>query len=130
MKHWLILILAGWLPLAQAELIGDDELLPADQAFAFEATMASDNQIRAVWNIADGYYLYKSKFQFATDAEGIRFGDPVLPAGKIKHDEFFGEIETFRNQLVIEPRCVVALPIKQHRKPGLPAYPLRISFSP
>ena len=102
MKHWLILVLASWLPLAHAELFGDDQLLPADQAFAFEATMASDDRIRAVWNIADGYYLYKSKFQFSTDAEGIRFGDPMLPAGKVKQDEFFGEIETFRNQLVIE----------------------------
>ena len=103
MKHWLILLLAGWLPLlAHAEPFADDELLPADQAFAFEATLVSDDRIRAVWNIADGYYLYKSKFHFATDTEGIRFGDAVLPAGKIKHDEFFGEIETYRHQLVME----------------------------
>jgi len=102
MKHWLILLLAGWLPFAHAELFGDDELLPAEQAFSFAATMASDDRIRAVWDITDGYYLYKSKFHFATDAEGIRFGDPVLPAGKIKHDEFFGEIETYRHQLVME----------------------------
>ena len=102
MKHWLILLLAGWLPYAHAELFGDDELLPADQAFSFQASMASDDRIRAVWDIADGYYLYKSKLRFDTDAEGIRFGDAVLPAGKIKQDEFFGEIETYRHQLVVE----------------------------
>ena len=90
MKHWLsIVLLAGWLPFAHAEPFADDELLPADQAFSFQATMASDDRIRAVWDIADGYYLYKSKFRFDTDAEGIRFADPVLPAGKIKQDEFF-----------------------------------------
>jgi len=102
MKHWLILLLAGWLPIAHAELFGDDELLPADQAFSFQATMASDDRIRAVWDIADGYYLYKSKISFDTDAEGIRFGDALLPAGKIKQDEFFGEIETYRHQFVAE----------------------------
>jgi thiol:disulfide interchange protein DsbD len=102
MKHWLILFLAAWLPFAQGEPFGDDELLPADKAFAFSATMASDDRIRAVWDIADGYYLYKTKFRFTTDAEGIRFGDAVLPAGKIKQDEFFGEIETYRQQIVVE----------------------------
>ena len=103
MKHWLIIILfAGWFPFAHAEPFGDDELLPADQAFSFQASMASDDRIRAVWDIADGYYLYKSKFRFETDAEGIRFADPVLPAGKIKQDEFFGEIETYRHQVVVE----------------------------
>jgi thiol:disulfide interchange protein DsbD len=103
MKHWFFLFLAGWLvPFAQAGLLGDDELLPADQAFSFKASMASDDRIRAVWDIADGYYLYKSKFRFDTDAEGIRFGEAVLPAGKIKQDEFFGEIETYRHQLVVE----------------------------
>ena len=102
MKHWLLLFLAGWLPFADAGLPGDDELLPAEQAFSFQATMASNDRIRAVWDIADGYYLYKSKFRFATDAEGIRLGDAVLPAGKIKQDEFFGDIETYRQQLVVE----------------------------
>ena len=102
MKHWLILLLAVWLPFAHAEPFGDDELLPADQAFSFQATLASDDRIRAVWDISDGYYLYKSKLHFDTDAEGIRFGDAVLPAGKIKQDEFFGEIETYRHQLVVE----------------------------
>jgi thiol:disulfide interchange protein DsbD len=102
MKYWPILFLAVWLPLTHAEPFADDELLPADQAFAFEASMVSDDRVRAVWDIADGYYLYRSKFHFATDAEGIRFGDPVLPAGKIKQDEFFGEIETYRHQLVME----------------------------
>jgi len=102
MKHWLILLLAGWIPFAHAEPFGDNELLPADQAFSFQASMASDDRIRAVWDIADGYYLYKSKFRFDTDAEGIRFADAVLPAGKVKQDEFFGEIETYRHQLVVE----------------------------
>ena len=99
MKHWLFVLLAGWVSLAQANPFGGDELLPADQAFAFSAGVEGDH-IRAVWNLADGYYLYKSKIHFTTEAEGIHLGEPVLPAGKLKHDEFFGEIETYRKQVV------------------------------
>ncbi|HHH43468.1 MAG TPA: protein-disulfide reductase DsbD [Gammaproteobacteria bacterium] len=102
MRHWFLVLLAGWFPLAHAGLFGDDELLPVDEAFAFSATREGEDRIRAVWTIADGYYLYRSKFRFSTDAKGIRFGNPVFPPGKIKHDEFFGEVETYRKQVAIE----------------------------
>lgn len=101
MKHWLFIILSGWVALAHGGLFGDEELLPADQAFAFSASMADDH-IRAVWDIRDGYYLYKSKIRFTTEAEGVQLGEPRLPAGKRKHDEFFGDIETYRSQVVVE----------------------------
>ena len=81
MKHWFLILLAGWASLAQAGLPGDDDLLPADQAFAFSASMDGD-RIRAEWDVADGYYLYKSKIRFSSDTPGIHLGDPVLPAGK------------------------------------------------
>ncbi len=102
MRHWFLVLLAGWLPLAHAGLFGDDELLPVDEAFAFAATSEDGDRIRAVWTIADGYYLYRNKFRFETDARGIRFGTPVFPPGKIRKDEFFGEIETYRKQVAVE----------------------------
>ena len=102
MRYWLFVFFAGWFSVTHAGLFDDDELLPADEAFAFESSMAGDDSIRAVWTIADGYYLYRNKFRFATDAEGIRFGTPTFPAGKIKKDEFFGEVETYRKRVAIE----------------------------
>lgn len=101
MKYWFLMLLAGWTAFAHAEPLEDD-LLPAAQAFAFEATVTSGDRIRAVWTIADGYYLYRDKFRFASDTDGIELGAPVVPPGKVKQDEFFGEIETYRNQVAIE----------------------------
>ncbi len=101
MKYWIFALLAGCMSLAQAGLFDDDELLPADEAFAFSAQV-EDDHVRATWQLADGYYLYKTKIRFATDAEGVSLGTPELPAGKIKNDEFFGEVETYRNRVVVD----------------------------
>ena len=53
MRYWLFVLLTGWFSVAHAGIFGDDELLPPDEAFAFEASMAGDDTIRAVWTIAD-----------------------------------------------------------------------------
>ena len=102
MRYWILALMAGWFSIAQAGPFGDDELLPVREAFSFEASPISPDRIRARWNIADGYYLYKSKLRFSTDASGIKLGEPVLPPGKVKKDEFFGTIETYRHQVVAE----------------------------
>ena len=103
MKHWLFVLFTGWLASmpVQAGLFGDDELLPADKAFAFSASIEGDRVI-ASWDVHDGYYLYKSKIRFATDDAGVRLGSPTLPPGKLKQDEFFGEIETYRGRVKAE----------------------------
>ncbi|VAW76177.1 Cytochrome c-type biogenesis protein DsbD, protein-disulfide reductase [hydrothermal vent metagenome] len=100
MKNWIFLLLASCMSLAQAGLFNDDELLPVEEAFPFSAQIEGDH-IRAVWQVSDGYYLYKSKIHFTTDSTGILLGTPELPAGKVKNDEFFGEIETYRHQVVV-----------------------------
>lgn len=38
----------------------ENNLLPADDAFSFQASVVDEN-ILLEWNIADGYYLYKEK---------------------------------------------------------------------
>ncbi|MGD8853875.1 MAG: protein-disulfide reductase DsbD [Gammaproteobacteria bacterium] len=101
MRFWILVLLAVWTSVSQATY-SDDDLLPADEAFALDASALSTDRILATWTVADGYYLYKSKFRFATDAPGIRFGQPDLPPGKVKQDEFFGEIETYRGQVTVE----------------------------
>src|SRR5262249_2684616 len=80
--------------LARDPEFGDSarEFLPPDQAFVFNAEMADPYTIRAHWDIADGYYLYRDKFRFSTASDAAQIGAPVLPAGKAKHDESFGDV--------------------------------------
>jgi len=75
--------------------IGSDELLPPEQAFRMSAKIEGDAAVIG-FDIADGYYLYRQKFKFASKTPGVDPGEPVFPKGEIKHDEFFGEMEIYR----------------------------------
>lgn len=99
LMFWLLATLAATVA---AGPFGDDELLPVEEAFALDVGAVSDGRLPLNWHIADGYYLYRNKFQFSTDTPGVTLGEPVMPAGKIKHDEFFGEVETYRGDIRID----------------------------
>lgn len=76
----------------------EQELLEPDKAFAFHAEIKADN-LKAEWDIADKYYLYRDKIRLSSDTPGITFGEPELPKGKIKKDEFFGDVEIYRHTI-------------------------------
>jgi thiol:disulfide interchange protein DsbD len=77
---------------------GGDEFLDPEVAFQFFADMADDYTVRVRWTIAEGYYLYKDKFEFTGQSALAQVGRPQFPTGKIKQDEFFGEVEVFYGQ--------------------------------
>jgi thiol:disulfide interchange protein DsbD len=95
--------LLGWLVLSAvlggpAQALDGKDLLPAEQAFRIAAQI-DRNEVRFGWDIADGYYLYRKKFKFAPKTPGIEAGEPVFPEGKVKHDEFFGDMEIYRHHV-------------------------------
>ncbi|OUL31425.1 cytochrome C biogenesis protein [Nostoc sp. RF31YmG] len=75
------------------------DLLPVDQAFALSARADGRDGIELQWKIADGYYLYRHRIAVAPMGEGFAPGPLTLPEGHKKHDEFFGNVETYRGQL-------------------------------
>lgn len=81
--------------------VGTEDLLPPEQAFRFSAKTQGIDRLQLSWDIAEGYYLYRDKFSFASQTPGITLGKPELPSGKIKHDEYFGEVETYRGKINI-----------------------------
>ena len=85
-----------------------EEFLEPEAAFKFSARALDANTLEARWQIADGYYMYRDKFKF--ELTGGTLGSPKLPAGKVKQDENFGKVETYRKEVRI------ALPIQTHAR--------------
>ncbi len=78
-----------------------DDLLEPEQAFKFSARVVDGHTIEARYQIAEGYYLYKEKLKFQAEPSGAVLGTPQLPAGKVKQDDYFGKVETYRHEVLI-----------------------------
>ena len=74
--------------------------LPPEQAFAYSVRALDPATIEARFNIASGYYLYRDRTSFSV-APGSFAVAPVLPAGAVKDDPYFGKVETWRGQVVV-----------------------------
>ena len=77
------------------DLTGGDEFLSVDQAFQVEIQDIDGSNLEASFVIADGYYLYKDKVDFTVDQGDARINRFILPEGKLKHDEYFGEMMVY-----------------------------------
>ena len=89
------------LMIQSAVALADEELLLPDQAFKISALAIAPDQLEISWDIAEGYYLYRNKMQFKSKTEQIQTVTPVFPAGETKHDDYFGNVIIYRNNLRI-----------------------------
>lgn len=99
---------AGTSSTGSLDAIGNDnfleegEVLDPDVAFVFSAEAADGNTLIARWQIAPEHYLYRDKFTFRLlDANGVTLGEPQIPMGEEKNDEFFGQIRIFHDEVTI-----------------------------
>ncbi|WP_243708022.1 protein-disulfide reductase DsbD family protein [Luteimonas arsenica] len=88
-------------PAMAAAAIDLDDLLPVDEAFVLRAEATAPDRIELEWTIADGYYLYRHRMGAEPVDAGFRAapGGLQLPDGKRHTDEFFGEVETYRDRV-------------------------------
>lgn len=92
----LALVLAAALP-ALAQI----SPLPPEKAFRFSARALNPQTIEARFQIADGYYLYRDRIHFSVEPAATRLAVPPLPDGKVKEDQFFGKVQTYRGGLIV-----------------------------
>lgn len=79
-----------------------DDFLDVEDAFKFSLSVDDNNQLSAIWSIADNHYLYKNKFKFELiEGNGFTIQQPEMPAGKAKSDEYLGDYEAYYHDLVI-----------------------------
>ncbi|MBN4968839.1 cytochrome C biogenesis protein, partial [Stenotrophomonas maltophilia] len=86
-----------WLSLP-ALALDEKDLLPVDQAFALTATAPERGQVQLQFKIAPGYYLYRHRTSVKADP-AFNAGTLQMPKGDRHHDDFFGEVETYRERL-------------------------------
>lgn len=92
--------LALFLALTQsATAVSEADLLPVEQAYPLSIQANSASEIQINWGIAKGYYLYKHRFAVSAVDASVIVGKLALPAGKKYRDEFFGDVETYRQQV-------------------------------
>jgi thiol:disulfide interchange protein DsbD len=94
------LVLGAAALFAAAVLAQQPQLLEPDQAFAFSARALDPQTIEARFSIAQGYYLYREKLKFTVEPDSLA-GPPVLPPGHVKEDQFFGNVETYRGEVLV-----------------------------
>lgn len=85
---------------------GSSEFLPVDEAFQVYVEPRDGNTADLLFRVTPGHYLYKDKISASTDSESARTGQLDLPAGELKNDEFFGEMEVYHND--VEARIPIA----------------------
>lgn len=78
-----------------------EELLEPEKAFALSASAVTPEKLSFTWEIADGYYMYRDKFRVEVKSGGATIAELVMPPGKMKADEFFGDQEIYTGTKVI-----------------------------
>lgn len=91
-----------------------EALLTPEEAFIVTVDINEDQDLIARWEIADGYYLYRKRFRFAVKEPGVDLGDPQYPPGGWQEDEFFGNVETYRD------RVEITIPVRWQDGSGRP----------
>lgn len=78
-----------------------EQFLPVREAFQLSRVDGPDGSIRLRFVAAEGYYLYRHRLQFHTEP-AVSLGEPRLPSGERKHDEYFGDVEVYHNILDVD----------------------------
>ncbi len=79
---------------------GGADALPPEQAFGFEAIAGDGDTLLLRFTPANGYYLYRDRSSFRLQgAEGITPGKPRWPRGVSHHDEHFGDVIVYFDQV-------------------------------
>ncbi len=92
------------------------DFLPPEVAFRV-AAHADGARVDVRWIIANGYYLYRSKFEVSAESPGLELGRPAFPPGTVLTDPYFG------NQVVYTQQVDLSMP---YTRADAGAHPLQI----
>lgn len=85
-----------------APLNNSSDFLPVREAFRLDLIGSDAGIIKLRFTNAPGYYLYRHRFAFRSEPADIALGQPQLPPGERKTDEFFGDVEVYHEGLDVD----------------------------
>ncbi|MBM7061334.1 protein-disulfide reductase DsbD [Pseudomonas sp. UL073] len=89
-------------PQLGAPLNNSADFLPVREAFRLSVVSSTPEAVKLRFVPAEGYYLYRHRFQFAVEPNDLA-GTPVqLPPGEPKHDQYFGDVEVYHGVLDVD----------------------------
>ncbi len=86
------------------------EFPPADEVFIPEVFAVDGNTVELGMRIVQGFYIYKDKLAVRALSDGVQVGRWDLPAGTMKTDEYFGEMEVYLDSFLAELAIARATP--------------------
>jgi thiol:disulfide interchange protein DsbD len=87
--------------LRKTQSSGQEEFLDPEVAFQLDAKAEGPDRVRLTWQIAEGYYLYKSRAKAVSDNGQAQLGALSFPKpGVEKTDEYFGTQEVYHVEMV------------------------------
>ena len=92
-----------------ASAASTEEPLRPEEAFRYDVRQV-ENDIIVRWTIEPGHYLYRARMSFASGSNALVIGEPIFAPGEAHYDEFFGDMEIYRN------RTAVRIPIVELAK--------------
>ena len=75
------------------------DFLPVEEAFEPILTALDGNTIEVAIRVAAGYYLYKDKISASVHSGKVQPGKLELPAGEMKTDQYFGDMEVYHSDV-------------------------------
>jgi len=83
---------------------------PVDDVFIPEMFAVDGNTVELGIRIEPGFYIYKDKLTVRALSDDAQAGRWDLPAGKMKHDEYFGDVEVYPESFIARLAIARATP--------------------
>ena len=78
----------------------DSEFPPVDEVFFPEVFPVDGNSVEVGIRIVPGFYIYRDKVSARSLSDNAQAGRLDLPQGKMKTDEYFGDVEVYTDSFI------------------------------
>lgn len=86
---------------AATAAVAQNDLAPVKEVFPFHLEQVSSDRLIATWQIKEDHYLYRHALDFSLEDGGNEISQVLYPSGEKRKDEFFGEVEIYRDVLQV-----------------------------